>query len=138
MYWSEMCVCVCVCSAHSRSFLIVLVLRRTSWPLHKGCLASFTLSSIPTRGLPGDPFPISLPSIANGTRSPCDRVWPSQKSDQIRNEFNLFIITTFEIKKTVSVTCTCRMYPDQLCYSLFCSAFSILVMAPLRYKPLHL
>ena len=64
-----------------------------------------------------------------------------QARNQIRSEMNsiyLFIITTFEIKKTVSVTCTCRMYPDQHCYSLFCSAFSILVMAPLRYKPLHL
>lgn len=138
MYWSEMCVCVFACVLPTgRSFLIVLVLRRTSWPLHKGCLASFTLSSIPTRGLPGGPFPIILPSIANGTRSPCDRVWPSQKSDQIRNEFNLFV-TTFEIKKTVSVTCTCRMYPDQHCYSLFCSTFSILVTPPVRYNALHL
>ena len=30
------------------------------------------------RGLPGGLFSIILPSITNGTRSPCRRVWPSQ------------------------------------------------------------
>ena len=41
-------------------------------------LPSFTLSSIPTRGLPGGLFPIILPSITYGTWSPCRRVWQSQ------------------------------------------------------------
>ena len=46
-------------------------------------LPSFTLSSIPARGLPGGLFPGILPSITNGTWSPCRRVWPSQTLWQI-------------------------------------------------------
>ena len=41
-------------------------------------LPSFTLSSFPTWGLPGGLFPIILPSVTNGTRSPCRGVWPSE------------------------------------------------------------
>ena len=32
----------------------------------------------------------------------------------------------------------CQTYFDQHCFSLFCSSFSLPVLSPLRYKPLHL
>ena len=83
----QKCVCVFACVLPTgRSFLIVLVLRHASWPLHKGCLASFTLSSIPTQVRPGGPS--ILPLITNGTRSPCHRVHVLTKAE-IRSDQNL-------------------------------------------------
>ena len=67
------CVCVCVCVPTGRSFRIVLDLRRVFWPLNKGrdplLYPAFPLQFLQVA---------SLSSIANGTRSPWNRVWPSQ------------------------------------------------------------
>ena len=79
----NVCVFTCVLPT-GRSFLIVLVVRHASWPLH----------SIPAQGLPGGPS--ILPLITNGTRSPCHRVHvltkPEIRSDQRWIQF----IMTFE------------------------------------------
>ena len=83
---------VCVYSVHRQ------ILPYTCSSLSKESLLTatwglpfFTLSSIPTRGLPGGLFPIILPSIINGTRWPCRRVWLSQTL----NNSQYFIITDF-------------------------------------------
>ena len=60
-----------------KSFLMVLDLRHASWPLRKSCHPSL-YPAVPARGLPGGLFPGILPSMTNGTWSPCRRVWPSQ------------------------------------------------------------
>jgi len=67
--------CECVLPT-GRSFLIVLDLRRTSWPLHKGCnLLSIQHSrSRSTRC----PLFFYSPPMTNRTRPPSHRVWPSQ------------------------------------------------------------
>ena len=73
-----LCVCVCVCVCvwflpTGRSFHTVLNLRCAFWPLNKGrdplLYPAFPLKFFQVA---------SLPSIANGTRSPWNRVWPSQ------------------------------------------------------------
>ena len=73
---SALCVCVCVCVwflPTGRSFHTVLNLRCAFWPLNKGrdplLYPAFPLKFFQVA---------SLPSIANGTRSPWNRVWPSQ------------------------------------------------------------
>ena len=66
--------CVCVWFLPTgRSFRIVLDLMPAFWPLNKGrnplLYPAFPLKFFQVA---------SLPSIANGTRSPWNRVWPSQ------------------------------------------------------------
>ena len=68
------CVCVCVWFLPTgRSFHIVLNLRRAFWPLNKG------RDPLLYPAFPLKFFQVAfLPSIANGRRSPWNRVWPSQ------------------------------------------------------------
>ena len=67
---------VCVCASFlptGRSYRIVLDLRRTFWPLNKG------RHPLLYPAFPLEFFQVAfLPSIANGTRSPWNRVWPNQ------------------------------------------------------------
>ena len=74
LFWERSALCVCVWFLPTgRSFRIVLDLMPALWPLNKGrnplLYPAFPLKFLQVA---------SLSSIANGTRSPWNRVWPSQ------------------------------------------------------------
>ena len=74
LHFSALCVCACVCFLPTgRSYRIVIDLRRAFWPLNK------SHDPLLSPAFPLEVFQVaSLPSIANGKRSPWNRVWPSQ------------------------------------------------------------
>ena len=90
----SVCVHVWVCVSSSRSKALLLT---TTWGL-----PSFTLSNLPTPGRPGGLLPVILPSITNGTRSPCHRLWRSHSLSSVdyRNDGLLPIRLRYRLCQT--------------------------------------
>ena len=88
------CVHVWVCVSSSRSKALLLT---ATWGL-----LSFTLSNLPTPGRPAGLLPVILPSITNGTRSPCHRLWPSHSLSSVdnRNDGPLQILLRYRFCQT--------------------------------------
>ena len=105
--------CVCVLPT-GRSFLIVLDLRRASWPLCKGCrpllYPAFSLKVFQVVSFD----PLILPSITNRTRSPSRRLWPS---------YTLCLLLITDIMVLSSPTCfntsSLQTLSDQVMFKTF-------------------
>ena len=74
----------------------------------------------------------------------CKTIWAPRKPPHlaqiIHPPLNLIydVIFYFIFFFSYKTGTKCKTYFDQHCFSLFCSSFSLPVLSPLRYKPLHL